>query len=104
MSLQFFNKLKNKLKLIKCNRSISGAGRGILNPVRECFAEVQIGNKMFWDRVIIIENLTRDYILGEVLQRAIRFGMGYYTNGRHYINLNEECFHRVVCRKLLIQS
>ena len=54
MSHQFFNKLENKPKLIKCNRSISGAGRGTLIPVGECFIQLQISNKMFRDRVIVI--------------------------------------------------
>ena len=45
MSHQFYNKLENKSKLITCNRSVSGAGRGTLTPVGECFAQVQIGNK-----------------------------------------------------------
>ena len=90
MSCQFFNKLETKLKLIACNRSISGAGRGTLIPVGECFVQVQIGNKIFRDRVIIIENFTRDYILGQVLHRANRFGTGHSTNGRHYITLNGE--------------
>ena len=69
MSLQFLNKSDNKPKLISCNRPISGAGRGMLIPVGECFVSVQIGNKMFRDRVIVIENLKKDYILGQVLHR-----------------------------------
>ena len=45
---------------------------------------------MFRDRVIVIENLSREYILGWVLHRDNRFGMGYSTDGRHYITLNGE--------------
>ena len=92
MSHQFFNKLGNKPKLIKCNRSTSGAGGGTLTPVGECFVQLQIGNKMFRVRVIVIENLTRDYILGQVLHTANQFGTGYSTNGRHYITQNGEMF------------
>ena len=62
MSHQFSNKLENKPKLIKCNWSISVAGGGTLIPVGECFIQLQIGNKIFSDRVIVIKNLTRDYI------------------------------------------
>ena len=43
---------------------------------------------MFRNRVIVIENLKRDYILGQVLHRDNRFSMGYSTNGRQYITLN----------------
>ena len=42
------------------------------------------------DRVIVIENLKRDYILGQVLHRHNRFGTGYSTNSMHYITLNRE--------------
>ena len=78
MSQYFFNELENKPKLIKCNRTVSGAGRGMLIPVGECFIQLQIGSKIFRDRVIVIETLTRNYILGQVLHRAT----GYSTNGR----------------------
>ena len=45
---------------------------------------------MFRDRVMVIEDLMRDYILGQVLHRDNRFGMGYSTNDRHYITLRGE--------------
>ena len=91
-SLWFFNKLDNKPELLPCIRSIWGAGGGILIPVWECFISVQIGNKMFRDQIIVIEieNLNKDYILGQVLHRENKFGTGYSTNDRHYITLNGE--------------
>ena len=73
---RFFNKLEDKPKLIKHNRSISGAGRGSLILVGECFVQLQIANTLYRDTVIVIENLTRDYILGKVLHRTNRFCMG----------------------------
>ena len=85
-----FNKLENKPKLIKHNRTVSEGDRGKHIPVGECFAQLQIRKKIFRDRVTFIENLTRDYILGQVLHRANQFGTGYSTNGRHYISLNRE--------------
>ena len=90
MSHQFFNKLESIPKLISCDRSISGAGGRRLYPVGECFIQVQFGNKIFRDRVIITGNLTKDYILGQVLHRDNTFGKGYSTNDRHYITLNGE--------------
>ena len=39
---------------------------------------------------IIIQNLKHNYILGQVLHRAYRFGMGYSTTGKHYITINGE--------------
>ena len=79
-----------KPKLIPCNKSISGPGRGVLTPVEECFVSVQIGSKVCRDWVNVIENLKRNYILGQVLHRDNRFGTGYSTNGRHFIALNSE--------------
>ena len=49
-----------------------------------------MGKKTFRDRVIIIENLMRNFILGQVLHRTNSFGTGYSTAGRHYITLNGE--------------
>ena len=43
---------------------------------------------MFRDRVIIIKNSKRGYILGQVLHRENGFDMGYSRNGTHYIALN----------------
>ena len=76
MSCQFYNKLENKPNLIACNRSVSGADRGTLTTAGECFVQLQISNKICRDRVIIIENLKRSYILGQVLHRGNRFGTG----------------------------
>ena len=90
MSCKFYNLPGNKPKLIKCNRSVSGAGRGVLIPVGIYVILVQICNKVFSGRVIVIENLKREYILGQVLHRDDRFSMGYSINGRHYITVNEE--------------
>ena len=45
---------------------------------------------MFRDRAFFIENLKWYYILGQVLHRTNRFGMGYSTTGRHYITINGE--------------
>ena len=59
-------------------------------PTRECFVQLQIGKKMLEDRVIVIENVRCNYILGQVLHRSNRFGTGYLTSGRHYITINGE--------------
>ena len=89
MARCFFERLHNKPKLIKCTRNISGAGEALV-PAGECFIQLQIGKKTFRDRVIVIENLKCDYILGQVLHRTNRFSMGYLTTGRHYITINDE--------------
>ena len=58
----FFNKSKKQAKINQCNRTISGAGGGTHIRVEECFVQLQIGKKTFRGRVIVIKNLTRDYI------------------------------------------
>ena len=73
---------------MKCNRNILGADGEALIPVGECFVQFQIGEKIYRDRVIVIQNLKCNYILGQVLHRAFRFRTGYSTTGRHYITMN----------------
>ena len=90
MSHQFFNTLETKPTLIKCSRSVSGSGGGVIIPVGQCFVSVQISSKVFRNKVTVIENLKRNYILGQMLHRDNRFGTSYSTNGRHYITLNGE--------------
>ena len=71
-------------------RSISGTGGEALIPVGECFIQLQISKSTFQDRVIIIDSLKCNYILGQVLHRNNRFSTGYSISGRHYININGE--------------
>ena len=78
------------LKLIKCNRNISGTGGEALLPLGECFVQLQIGKRIFHDRVIVTDNLMHIYSLGQVLQRTNRFDTGYLAAGRHYITINGE--------------
>ena len=90
MSQCFCDRLQYKPELIRCNRSISGAGGEALVPVGECFIQLQIGKRTFQDRVIIIENLKCNYILGQVLHRKNKFGTSYSITGRHCITINWE--------------
>ena len=59
-------------------------------PVGEWFIKLQVGKRTFQDRIIVIENLKCNYILGQVLHRNTRFGTGYSITGRHYITINGE--------------
>ena len=54
MSKHFLDKFQNRPKLIKCHRHISGAGGEALVPVGECFIQLQIGKRIFRERVIVI--------------------------------------------------
>ena len=90
MAKCFYNKIQNRPKLTKCNRNISSASGKALIPVGECFVQLQIGEKVFRDRAIVIQNLKCEYILGQLLHRAYRFSMGYSTMGKHYTMVNNE--------------
>ena len=57
MSKWFLDRFQNKLKLIKCNWNISGAGGKALVPLGECSIQLQIGKRTFCTRVIAIGNL-----------------------------------------------
>ena len=96
MVRHFFERLPNKPKLIKCTRNISGVGGEALVPAGECFVQLQIGKKTFRYRVIIIENLKCNYILGQVLHRTNRFSTGYFTTGSHYITINGEMIAQAI--------
>ena len=65
--------------LIPCNRYIACIGGEVLRPVGKCFVQLQIGKKIFRDRVLVIENLWHKYMLGQVLHRSYEFGTGYLT-------------------------
>ena len=90
MAKDFYDKLQNKAKLAKCSRNILNASGEALIPAGECFIQLQIGKKLFRDRVIVIQNLKCEYILGEVLHRVYRLRTSYSTTGKHYITINGE--------------
>ena len=60
----------------------------LLRPVGECFVHLQIGKRVFQDRLEVIENLGHKYILGQVLHRSNQFGTGYSTTGKYFITIN----------------
>ena len=88
MAKQFFDTLPIKPKLIPCDRYIAGGGGETLRPVGKCFIQLQIGKRVFRDRVVVIKNLRHKYILRQVLHRLYWFGTGYSREGKHYITIN----------------
>ena len=53
---------------------------------------MQIGKKVFRERVVIIENQLDKYILVQVLHRSYQ----YSTTGRHYITINWQAIVQVI--------
>ena len=88
MAKMFFDTLPIKPKLIPCDRYILGVGGKALRPVDKCFIQLQIGKRVFRDRVVVIEILRHKYKLGDVLHRLYWIGTGYSTTGKHYITIN----------------
>ena len=56
--------------------------------------------KISRDRVIIIENLKHNYILGQVLHCTNGFGTGYSTTGIHYITINGEMIAQAISQTI----
>ena len=100
MSKEFYNQIHQKPKLIMGSRLVSSAGGDNLQPVDECFIQMKIGKKMFRDQVIIVKNLSRPFILGVAIQRTNWLGMGYSTDGRHFITIKgkviAQSFHSTI--------
>ena len=88
MSSKFFRSNVNKPKVFKCNRKIRSVGGDTLVPIGKCYVDLKIGSKVLKDRVIIIKNLNRDYIIGVAIQHANKMLTGFSTLGRHFISLN----------------
>ena len=64
MSKCFLDNFQSKPKSPICNRNISGMVGKALIPLEECFIQFQRGKRIFHDRVIVIDNLMCNYILG----------------------------------------
>ena len=84
MAKHFFDRLQNRPKCIRCNRSISGAGGKALIPVGKCFIQLQIGKRTFQNRVIIIEILKHNYIsiIGLVQVTQLQVGITLLLMGK----------------------
>ena len=69
MAKRFFDTLPMKPKLMPFNKYIAGMGRDTLGPVGECFIHLQIGGRVFQDRVVVRDNVR--YILGPSVTQVI---------------------------------
>ena len=72
----------------------------MLRPVGECFVQLQIGKKVFRDRVVVIKNLRCKYILGQVLHQLYWFSTGYTTTGKHYITRNGQVIAQAISQSI----
>ena len=88
ISTRFLNSLKHKPKIIRCNRTLRGAGGEALMPKGECFLQVKIGKQTFRDRVVIVHNVNHNYIIGTAIQRSYHVATGFSVTGRHFLSVN----------------
>ena len=88
ISAMFFNSLKHKPKIISCRRMLRAAGGEALFPKGKCFLQIKIGKQTFRDRIIIIQNLSCNYIIGAAMQRLYHIATGFSITGRHFLSVN----------------
>ena len=88
ISIKFFNSLIHKPKITTCRRILRTAGEEALILKGECFLQIKIGKQIFRDRVIIVENLSHNYIISTAMQRLYCIATGFSITGRHYLSLN----------------
>ena len=100
MANQFFDTLLIKPKVIPCERYIADVRGKTLKLVSECFIKLQIGKKVFRDRVVVIKNQRCKYILGQVLPRFYQLSTGYSTTGKHYITINRQVIAQLISQAL----
>ena len=73
---------------MQCSRTLRGAGGGALIPKGECFLQIKIGKQTVGHRVVIINNLNHDYIVGAAIQRSYHIATGFSITGRHFLSVN----------------
>ena len=100
MAKRFFDTLAIKPKLIPHDRYIAGVGCKALRLVGKCFIQLQIGKRVFRDRVVVIENLRCKYILGQVLYRSCQFHTRYSITGTHYITINGQVIAQAILQTI----
>ena len=88
ISTRLFDNLKHKPKVLQCSRTLRGAGGEALVPKGECFLQIKICKQMFRERLVIINNLNCDCIIGTVIQRSYWVATGFSITGRHFLSVN----------------
>ena len=88
ISTKFFNSLIHKPKITACRRILGTADGEALILKGECFLQIKIGKQIFRDRVIIVENLSHNYIIGTAMIRSYHIATGFSITGRHFLSVN----------------
>ena len=90
ISSKFFSSLQQQLKVISTNRKVLSADGNSLGPIGEVHLWFQIGNIVFYNRSIILDNLQCDIILGLPWQHNYRIGCNWNQEGKHFITIKNQ--------------
>ena len=86
-----FNSLSQTPKLLKVStHKVTSASGANLGPVGQCDLTFRLGNKQFMDRLIILQDLHRNIILGLNWHYPYRIGCNWNVNGQQYITHNNK--------------
>ena len=77
ISSKFFSSLQQQLKVIPTNRKVVLADGNSLGPIGKVHLQFQLGNVVFHDRFVILDNLQHDIILRLPWQCNYRIGCNW---------------------------
>ena len=71
-----------------CTHEVTSASGANLGPVGQCNLTFRLGNTLFTDRFIVLQDVHRNVILGINFQCNYRIGCNRNVNGQQYITHN----------------
>ena len=86
----FSGACNNSLKFSKQAEKYVSVDSNSLGPVGEVYLKFKIGNVVFHDRFMILNNLQCDIILGLPWQQNYRIGCTWNQEGKHFITINNQ--------------
>ena len=90
ISSKFFRSLQHQLKVIPTNRKVVLADSDSVGPIGEVHLQFQLGNVVFHDRFVILDNLQCDIILGLPWQCNYRIGCNWNREVKHFITIKSQ--------------
>ena len=87
---KFFSSLQQQLKVIPTNRKVVLVDGNSLGPIGEVHLQFQLGNVVFHDRFVIMDNLQCYIILGLPWHCNYRIGCNWNQGGKHFITIKNQ--------------
>ena len=82
--------MQQQLNILPTSRMVVSTGGDSLGPIGEVHLKFNIGNKVFHDRVMILNNLQHDIILRLPWQPNYRIGCTWNHEGKHLITIKNQ--------------